>query len=72
MKTPRKQYFALVAAIIHQLSKLPERDLTIERVAATFADRFEANFTDFNRAQFQHDTGISERMIEDAETRANA
>lgn len=60
---------SLVAAIVRQLGELPECDLTVERVASTFADRLEANFTNFDRAQFLHDTGVSERMIEDAETK---
>jgi len=65
------EYFLLTASIIRQLAETPQHALTIERVAATFADRLEANFSNFDRAAFQHNTGISERMIEDAETKAN-
>ncbi len=38
----RALFFALVASTLRQIAAVPEKDLTIERVTATFADRFEA------------------------------
>lgn len=59
-----------VASVIKQLGKVPAQSLTQEYVATLFADRLETRYpTNFDRTVFLHATGVSARMIEDAETK---
>lgn len=59
-----------VASVIKQLGKVPAQAFTQEYVATLFADRLETRYpTNFSRTTFLNDTGVSPRMIEDAETK---
>lgn len=58
-----------LANVIKQLGKVPAQSLTQEYVATLFADRLETRYpTNFNRTSFLHATGVSQRMVEEAET----
>ena len=65
MKTSQINF---VGAVIGQLTKVPQSQLTPEYIASLFADRLERRYSaNFNRTEFLKQTGITLRMIEDAE-----